>query len=192
MAPPAFAADHIYFRDLGGASTEADVRKVFPKVKPDKLCDGKIGRSAGVEYLCRTLGIEYFNLNGETYSLTFVFNPARRLAMVMIDRQVGYDLLPARDRLSKAQLDGAYMDLYTLLASKYGRELKAPSPCKNSETPRLYRRCAVWQAGSQATWNLGADSVRLQLKVRPGTTEPIRYFGDISISYRFAPIGEAR
>ena len=191
VSPRGEASEPISFHHLGGASTKAQVKKVFPQAEHYALCDGQIGHLADGDYRCDGLQLKEYTVNDLNFSVIFNFKTTDRLSGILITKLVGYNNLPLADRLSKNELGKLYDSQYALLSERYGQPLAGYSPCPVGDDALIYHRCERWQSGQSSKWRPGHDYVDLELDVQRDTDTSENYTGDLSIRYEFAPAGEA-
>lgn len=191
ISPRAGASDPINFHHLDGAATKTLVKKAFPQAQLYALCQGEVGHFADGDYRCAGLQIKDYVADDLSFSVIFNFKITGRLSGVLLTKLVGYNNLPAADRLPKSDLDKLYDRQYASLSKRYGQPLPGYSPCPVGEEPLMYRRCDRWQSGQPSKWRPGHDCVDLELDVQRDTDTSESYTGDLSIRYEFAPSGEA-
>ena len=187
----AAASEPINFHNLDGAATKTQVKEVFPRAQLYTLCPGRVGHLADGDYRCAGLQIKDYVADDQRFNVIFNFKVSGRLAGVLLTKLVGYNNLPAADRLSKGDLDKLYDRESASLSGTYGRPLAGYSPCPVGEDPLVHRRCDRWQSGHRSKWSPGHDYVDLELDVQRDTDTSDTYTGEVTISYEFAPTGEA-
>lgn len=135
--------------------------------------------------------LKEYTANEVSFSVIFNFKTTGYLSGVLLTKLVGYNNLPAADKLSKSELGKLYDRQYASLSERYGQPLAGYSPCSVGEDPLMYRRCDRWQPGRSSKWRPGHAYVDLELDVERDTDTSDAYTGDVSIRYEFAPSGEA-
>ena len=181
-------AETMNFHQLDGAATKLQVKRQFPEAKPYALCQGRAARLADGVYNCAGLQLDKYTVDEQAFSVIFNFKTTGHLSGVLLTRRVGYNFLPAADKLSKQQLDELFDRLDASLSGRYGPPLPDYSPCPvGDEESLVHRRCIRWQPGRSPQWRPGHDYVDLELDVQRDTDESKAYYGLITISYEFAP-----
>ena len=183
----ASASEPINFHHLNGAATKAQVKAVFPGAQIYTLCTGAVGHLADGDYRCAGLQIKDYVADGVDFSVIFNFKTTGHLSGVLLTKRVGYNFLPAADKLSKQQLDELFDRLDASLSARYGRPLPGYSPCPvDDEDSLVHRRCIRWQPGG-SQGRPGHDHVDLALDVQRDTDDSEIYYGLVTINYEFAP-----
>ncbi len=202
----AFGADKISFQGLDGSSTKEDVLKVFPHAKIDTgVCRAgqTIWKASDGEYSCSQLSLSNYIVDNRPYDLIFAFSVEGNLRFALLTRNFGGRIF---ENFSKADLRQQFQGLYKALNYKYGDPLEEPRTLENITDCWLYNEdhgwsyseCAEWQNGPTQRFEPGQNHIELKLSaqadpkdqtIRPDEFEG--YFGDISITYKFADMKSA-
>jgi hypothetical protein len=197
----AFGADKISFQGLDGVSSQEDVLRVFPHAKSDNgVCRAgqTTWKASDGEYSCTQLSLSNYIVDNRPYDLSFAFSVGGKLRFALLTRNFGGRFF---ENFSKADLRQQFDGLYKVLNYKYGDPLEEPRTLENITDCWLdnddhgwsYRECAEWQTGPTQKFEPGQNHIVLKLSaqadpkdqtIRPD--EFTGYFGDISITYKFA------
>lgn len=183
VAIPASAAP-LTFRNLGAASTKADVLKVFPNAQVENNCSSgeTLARSAEGVTLCEELTVDDVRLDNIDFSATFAFNPDGHLRYLSLMRISGGGFKGTTADIALAR--SVASSLADLLSTKYGPPVKDPPGSFIRRKEELLE--LEWQPGRGDKWMSGGDRISLSAEALESRRQPGSYLITVQLFYRFA------
>lgn len=177
------------FNNLTGSSDKSEVISQFPEAYAKNRCrKGEQFFDIGSgSLLCEALNVTGFNLDGQDFNITFLFNYDGSLRHVSVQKSFGVFGGGGLDGVDRYTIVSTFRSLSDLLRTRYGQPVEFPLP----DDPNGMSLKLEWQPNGPTKWQPGGDRVSLSATLAESRRRPGTFTGDVTIFYTFERRAEA-